>query len=532
MNVPEPDRPKEHLPKTYRLRLSGWNAAQVNPDVLAAILLDEGYLKNADVWSKAVYYRLQSPLERFLSLDGLDTLHSLKGGVSLKACFDPKDRSKEGKIDIDEVGEESTRFMLQFVPPGATHEYVEKLLKLAGIEPANLEKHPSRADYWRGTTKQSEAEIPHYITGNFSLSRAPEDKKAILVTVQGRLIDCYYCGDSSHWTHKCQEGKDMRISRYKEREDQKRRREERREAARQEYEDAQRRQREREEEEDQEQMIEEEMKRIRNEEKQREIEKKREEDERVKEEKKKQNEEKARREKEAAKQKKKDEKEKKEEERKIIEAAIHEASAERESLHYEAPSPNESSAKTEGESVPVCDESLSYDRGLYGFNRDLPFSSSRGTPKRTKSKNKTIDTPNRRLFSDGDGERQEEGDSDDILTKSGSLKSYQNPSPKRRKVDGTESPLGLPSINSSGEVSSDPPEFSTPMPPEKDNHSAADALGGQATTPTILRPWLSPRISTPATWEDEIDNVENNLEIVLSPPGESLQTQPQVSPRD
>ena len=441
MNVPEDDRPKEHLPKTYRLRLSGWNAAQVKPDVLAAILLDEGYLKNADVWAKAVYYRLQSPLERFLSLDGLDDLHTLRGGVSFKAHFDPQDRSKEGQISIEEIGEDATRFMLQFVPPTATQEFVEKLLKLAGIESANLEKHPSRADLWRGSTKQTEAEIPHYITGNYSLSRAPEDKKAILVTVQGRLIDCYYCGDNGHWTHKCQEGRDMRMSRYKEREDQKRRKEERREAARQQYEDAQRRQREREEEEDQEQIIEEEMTRIRNEEKQREAEKRDEEEERVKEEKKKQNEEKARREKEAAKKKKKDEKEKKEEERSLIEAAIQEANTERVRQHDEALSQEELPAATEGESVPVCDESLSYDRGLYGFNRDLPFSSSRGTPIRPVKTKSNINTPNRRLFSNGDGEGQEEGDSDDILTKSGSLKSYQDPSPKRRKVDGTESPL-------------------------------------------------------------------------------------------
>ena len=49
VDVPEVDRPKEHLPSTFRLRLSGWNAASVRPDVLAAILLDEGLLKTADV---------------------------------------------------------------------------------------------------------------------------------------------------------------------------------------------------------------------------------------------------------------------------------------------------------------------------------------------------------------------------------------------------------------------------------------------------------------------------------------------------
>ena len=100
---------------------------------------------------------------------------------------------------------------------------------------------------------------------------------------------------------------------------------------------------------------------------------------------------------------------KNEEESRLLEAAIKEANAERGRLQSEAPSQDESLAGTEGETAPVFDESLSYDRGLYGFNRDsFSTGSSRGTPVRpvnSTTKVKTINTPNRRLFSNGDGER-------------------------------------------------------------------------------------------------------------------------------
>ena len=35
-----------------------------------------------------------------------------------------------------------------------------KLLKLSGIDAQNIEDHPSRDDFWRGTTTQTEAEVP------------------------------------------------------------------------------------------------------------------------------------------------------------------------------------------------------------------------------------------------------------------------------------------------------------------------------------------------------------------------------------
>ena len=135
---PESLRPTEHLPGTYRLKLTGWQAAQVKADTLAAILLDNGLIDSVDTWSKAVYYRLQNPMERFVCLQGLEDHHKLRAGDYYHVNFDPADKGRRGLLEIEEVGNERTKFMLQFVPPAASEDFVKELCRQAGIEAENL----------------------------------------------------------------------------------------------------------------------------------------------------------------------------------------------------------------------------------------------------------------------------------------------------------------------------------------------------------------------------------------------------------
>ena len=501
-------RPEEHLPKTFRLRLIGWKAAQVKPEVLAAILLDEGLIDSADVWKNGTYYRLHNPTERYISFVGQETKHRLKSGEKFDACFDPSDRSRKGTIEIEEVGCERTKIMLQFAPAAATREFMLLLLKKAGIDAEELERHHERADLWRCVTNQKEIEVPHYITGTFSSSKAPDDKKAILVTVPGRMIECYYCGQTTHWSNRCDDGKEVRQSRYQIREEEKIRRRERNAAAQQELAEAQERQKAKEREEDQIEIR-------RQEEEEREAERREEEEEEremarmQKEERVKEEREKAERErkvaeaeakKEKAAREKNERKKKDEEETKLIEDAIILAQKERETAGGdEDPSPRgEAASNLRGDEADKDDdqdkhnESLSFDQGPFGF-KNSPFP----VPVASRKNSSKMKTPVRALFDNGGGQLEEEMFDDD-LTSSGNIASFQRPKPKKRKVDGQDDQ------NSEGgtddrRTDEGPPEFKSPA----------------IMTPRLERS-LPLTNSTPFTWEelsDEDSSENNKLEI-------------------
>ena len=527
-------RPSEHLDHTFRLKLSGWQAAHVKPDVLAAILLDEGLLYSADVWRNGTYYRFQNPTERYISLKGQENRHELKSGLTIEACLDPLDRNKKGTIEIEEVGNEMTRIVMQFVPAAATREYVQLLLKKAGIDAEEIEQNGDRADLWRCTTRQKECEIPHYITGDFSNSRAPEDKKAILVTIPGRQIECYFCGVTSHWSNRCQDGKEVRQTRYQMRENEKTRRQERAKAAVRELEEATARQKERErredqaeirrqEEEDRQQQEREEeeerreLVRMRKEEKMREEreeeERKKEEEER-KNEKQRQKEEKKAADAQARKDKSAREKEerqkKKEEEEKLMDSAILQNQKEREASAEEEAVPSlEGGAASnvrgddqQQQHQDKINESLSYDQGPFGF-KNSPFPESPfsvGCSRKVKQS-----PPVRSLFPDGGSQLVVEVYDDD-LTSSGNIPSYQRPKPKRQKTeqDALVDGLGLA---------------------EGDTDAGAPEIGAAAeSTPRSAR--LSPPLGTPFTWEDLTDDEtdSDNPPLIIDPSGENNQT--------
>ena len=95
--MPETLRPDIHLPGTFRIKLSGNKAAQVQPDFLAAILLEKGLIASLEVWQTGVYYRLQHPLDRYGHLEGS---HDLKHGLQIDGSLDPLDPSSEGRITV------------------------------------------------------------------------------------------------------------------------------------------------------------------------------------------------------------------------------------------------------------------------------------------------------------------------------------------------------------------------------------------------------------------------------------------------
>ena len=70
VEVPSALIPKDHLPATFRLVLSGWGAAGVQPERLGALLAGRNWIP-IDSWRAAKYCRLHNPTLRFVSLEGL-----------------------------------------------------------------------------------------------------------------------------------------------------------------------------------------------------------------------------------------------------------------------------------------------------------------------------------------------------------------------------------------------------------------------------------------------------------------------------
>ena len=150
VEVPAALRPAEHLPGTWRLRLSGPGAPTARPEQIGAALLSNGLIRNMDVWKQVKYYRFQSPFDRFVSFGGsgeMSALHRLQHGKKIEAVFDTSAGTK-ATIEMFNLEEQETRFHLQFVPPGASRGYVEALLNRVGIEPTEVTRSAVRQDHW------------------------------------------------------------------------------------------------------------------------------------------------------------------------------------------------------------------------------------------------------------------------------------------------------------------------------------------------------------------------------------------------
>ena len=177
VEVPAALRPAEHLPGTWRLRLSGPGAPTARPEQIGAALLSSGKIRSMDVWKQVKYYRLQSPFDRYVSFGGtqeMSALHQLRHGDKIEAVFDSSAGTK-ASIEIYNLEERETRFQLQFVPPGASRAYVEALLNRAGIEPTECQRSAVRQDHWFCAADCSREEVPHYITSrNLTNKPLPE----------------------------------------------------------------------------------------------------------------------------------------------------------------------------------------------------------------------------------------------------------------------------------------------------------------------------------------------------------------------
>ena len=216
VEVPSALIPEDHLPCTFRLVLSGWGAAGVQPERLGALLAGRNWLP-LDTWRRLRYYRLHNPTLRFISVEGLP--HGLEHGMEDRFNFDQNCPDRYGTIRVENVKKPDTKIRLEFVPPGAGQSYIKGIMQQAGLEVIQMTKSKRRADMWEGTVTNQEEGIPHYIEGE-TICNAPVNgrRKVILVTVPHRRIQCYHCGDPRHWSNRCEQLEKEKVERRKQRE--------------------------------------------------------------------------------------------------------------------------------------------------------------------------------------------------------------------------------------------------------------------------------------------------------------------------
>ena len=189
------------MPAIFRLVLSGWGAASLQPERLGTLLVSQGLITLPN-WRRCVYYRLHDPRLRFISTQGVP--HNIAHGREIKVALDPDQPNNVGSIRAFDLSIKETRIMLQFVPPGATLEYIKTILEQAGLTFVEGKKSERRADLWTCSIKEEEDRVPHYIEGTgISKEGQKWNRKPILVNCINRLIKCYFCQKTDHWSNKC-----------------------------------------------------------------------------------------------------------------------------------------------------------------------------------------------------------------------------------------------------------------------------------------------------------------------------------------
>ena len=94
---------------------------------------------------------------------------------------------------IEELGRETTRATIHWLPPTLKYEGLKKIINTA-VGGGTFEKIPHRIY----VPREKESKIPHYVELMYN-----EESTFLLVTVPVRWTQCRHCGDTDHWTNRC-----------------------------------------------------------------------------------------------------------------------------------------------------------------------------------------------------------------------------------------------------------------------------------------------------------------------------------------
>ena len=119
---------------------------------------------------------------------GPPALHGKTGQINDPLCF----------LRIEELGRETTRATVHWLPPTLKYEGLRKIVEKA-VGGGTFEKIPHRIDQAAVyVPKKNEHKIPHYVQLKYE-----EESTFLLVTVPGRRTECRHCQETDHWSNKC-----------------------------------------------------------------------------------------------------------------------------------------------------------------------------------------------------------------------------------------------------------------------------------------------------------------------------------------
>ena len=119
---------------------------------------------------------------------GPPALYGKTGQITDPLCF----------FRIEELGRETTRATIHWLPPTLKYEGLKKIVEKA-VGGGTFEKVPHRIDQAAVyVPKKNKQKIPHYIH-----LRYEEESTFLLVTVPGRRTECRHCSGTDHWSNRC-----------------------------------------------------------------------------------------------------------------------------------------------------------------------------------------------------------------------------------------------------------------------------------------------------------------------------------------
>ena len=193
-----------HQDRTYLLRLTGVNAVKVTAKDICIALISEGALSLEEWEDFVIYYRYESPFERYIHLlpgANFDLLHNTS--LSFKPAS-VGSASPEVEMRLEDLSVKETTFFLEWVPMTYSEKLVQKLLTSIGLRPTSLRRDARSADKWAVTVADDQTEIPHYIYApRFSLNGQEKGHSKVLVTIPKRWTECEHCRSTSHRSHRC-----------------------------------------------------------------------------------------------------------------------------------------------------------------------------------------------------------------------------------------------------------------------------------------------------------------------------------------
>ena len=190
-----------HPDRTYLLRLSGPTAVKVTSRDICVALVSEGVM-SLEEWDEfVIYYRYESPFERYIHLmEGATFVLRHNSTYSFKAGS-IGNSGPDVELRVEDLTIKETTFFLEWVPTTYTPLIVTKMLVSIGLRPSSLRRDNRSADKWIVTTNQDPTEVPHYIEPPRLAQGGRQGK--ILVTIPRRWTECQHCRSTHHRSHKC-----------------------------------------------------------------------------------------------------------------------------------------------------------------------------------------------------------------------------------------------------------------------------------------------------------------------------------------